>query len=190
MSTISKRQPGFTLIELLIVMLVSSSLIAATVSTYSLFRKSATNDQSRASIVQNGRVALDRLSREIRQTPTIVTTIPTDPSDTSVAQPGEIEFEDGHAQDLTYRRYYISQNVLKLDINEYYFSYATGTRVRWNAVGTGGVSPLKHVISTQDIADSAQTLTLYGSKPLQVQLVTTDGRQIYTLRTQIYERNI
>jgi prepilin-type N-terminal cleavage/methylation domain-containing protein len=186
----TKNKAAYTLVELLVVMLVSSILIVISVSTYNLFSKSMAADQSKAAISQNARVALDRMTREIRQTPLIITELPEDAEDTSIAQPGYVEFEDGHAQDLTYRRYYVSDNVLKMDTNEYYFSYDTATRVRWNAAGVGGITPTKHVISTQDIADTVQSLSFYGTKPLGIVLVTGDGSQTFTLRTSIYERNL
>ena len=192
----SIKNKAFTLVELLVVVLISSILIGISVSTYSLFRKSITQDQNKANISQNARVAFDRISRELRQTPEVITELPADVSDTSIAQPHEIEFQDGHEEpgtpsSLTYRRYYISNNLLKLDINEYYFSYATGTRVRWDSVGTSGQDPVKHVISTQDIAETVQTMNFYGSKPLQFEIITGDGaNQTFKLRTKLYERNI
>lgn len=186
-----RRRKAFTLVELLVAVLVSSILIGLTVSIYGLFRKSMALDQSRADITQNARIALDRMSREIRQTPDIVTEMPADPSDTSVSQPGEIEFEDGHAEDLTYRRYYVSGGVLHLDIKEYYFSYEPGVRVKWNSIGTGGVSPLSTVISTQDIATNVSSLLLYGGTVIDLSLSTSDTNgQVYLLRTSIYGRNI
>src|ERR1044072_1460625 len=150
----TSRRPGFTLIELLVAMIVSSILISITISTYSLFRKSMNLDQGRSTIAQNNRIALDRLSRELRQTPEIVTEYPADADDTSVAQPGQIEFEDGHANDLTYKRYYITGSTLKVDVKQYYFSYDPTYRVTWNAVGNGNVAPIANTISTQDIADN------------------------------------
>jgi prepilin-type N-terminal cleavage/methylation domain-containing protein len=189
MRTTSKR--AFTLIELLVAVTVSGILIGITISTYSLFRKSMVLDQGKTSMSQNARIALDRLSRELRQTPDVVTTIPADTNDTSVAQPGEIEFEDGHANDLTYKRYYISAGVLKVAVKQYYFSYDTGTRVKWNAVGTGGVAPISNVISTNDVADNVNTVAFYGTNQVTILITMQDGEnQQYQLRTTVLGRNL
>ena len=187
---VRRRRNGFTLIELLVAMIVSGILISITTATYTLFRTSMNLDQSRAQLDQNGRLVLDRLSRELRQTQDVVTTFPASPSDNSIAQPGEIEFEDGNANDLTYRRYYIVSGVLKLDIKQYTFSYDPNTRVLWDAIGTSGESPNPTVLSTQDVADSVQSVAFYGDSLLQMIVTTIDSYgQTYTVRTTVLGRN-
>lgn len=182
---------AFTLIELLVAILISSILIGTTVSVYTLFQRSMGQDQFQADVIQNARVALDRLTRELRQTPDVVTVLPDDPNDNSVQQPGAIEFEDGHNYDLSYHRYYIVGGVLKMDEKEYYFSYQNSIRVHWNSVGNGGVAPISRVISTIDIADNVQSLTLYGSNLIQIIIETGDGSsRDYQLRTTVMARNL
>jgi prepilin-type N-terminal cleavage/methylation domain-containing protein len=189
MLTTSRR--AFTLVELLVAVAVSSILVTVTISTYSLFRRSMTLDQSRAALAQNGRIALDRLSRELRQTPEVVTELPVDVNDNTVTQPGEIEFEDGHADDLTYKRYYIANSTLKVDVKEYYFTYDTATRVKWNAIGTSGESPVSSVISTNDVADNVLSVAFYGSNQVQILLTLQDSDSQQTqLRTTILGRNL
>jgi len=186
----ASRKAGFTLIELLIALIISGILVGVSTETYSLFRKSLSKDQSQAEIAQNGRIVLDRLARELRQTNDVVTVFPASTTDHSVAQPNEIEFQDGNANDLTYRRYYIVNGTLKLDTKQYAFSYDPTHRVVWNAVGTGGVSPTASVISTVDVADHLQDLIFYGDNLLQVQVDTVDSfNQTFTVRTTILGRN-
>jgi prepilin-type N-terminal cleavage/methylation domain-containing protein len=176
----STYKPAFTLIELLVAIMVSSILIVITVSIFSVFRKTIAADQNAAALSQNARVSLDRMSREIRQTPDIVTELPA----------SEIEFEDGHADDLTYRRYYVSGTLLKMDVNQYYFASSPTIRVKWNSTGSGGVAPVKQTISTQDIAELVQGFSVGGSKPITISITTTDGKQTVTFSTHLYERNI
>ena len=188
------KRRGFTLVELLVAVSISSILIGVTVATYTVFRKAIAQDQNKAALSQNARVALDRISRELRQAPVIVTNLPDNVADTSVPQPGEIEFQDGHAVTgesnyLTYRRYYVSTSILKLDTIEYYFSYQAAVRVEYNSVGTGGVAPLKRVISTQDIADTVQSISFYGGPLIEFNIITSDGKQTFKARTKLYERN-
>jgi len=184
------KRAGFTLIELLIAVSVSTILVVATVQLYTLIRNAITQDQNRADMAQNARVSLERLSRDLRQTPDVVTVMPADASDNSVTEPNEIEFQDGHANDLTYRRYYLDGTQLELDTIEYYFASAPSTRVKWNAT-SGGNPPVESVISTQDIADMVQTLNVYGNDSvMQVEVITTDGaNQTFSLETTVEGRN-
>lgn len=171
-------------------MLVSGILVGITVSTYSLIRTSMNLDTMKADSAQNARVAMERMSRELRQAAEVVTMLPSSAADTSVVQPHEIEFEDGHANDLTYKRYYLDGTTLQMQVKEYYFSTAPSTRVQWNAVGGSGEAPIAAIITTQDIADMVQSLTLYESDVFQVQIVTGDGmNQAYHLQTSVAGRN-
>lgn len=186
------KRPGFTLVELMVAVTISSILVGATISIYSLFRRAIELDSERAQIAQNGRVAMDRLSREIRQSPDIVTNIPAIPvnlDDISANSP-EIEFENGHIPDLTYHRYYISNNVLELDTKEYYFSGDPSTRVKAIATPPFGQSLVSHVISTQDIAERVQNIYFYGDDEIEIILQTMDtNNQTNQLRTLITRRN-
>jgi len=173
-----------------VALVVAGILIALSTSIYNVFRVSVSRDTGRANAVQNARIATDRLSRELRQSPAVVTDIPIDPSDTSVAQPGQIEFEDGHANNLTYRRYYLSGTTLTLQVKEYYFAGSPSTRVHWNQTGPGGVTPVSSVISTQDVAEMVKSLVLYGDTEIQTIITTGDeGIADYVLRTTVERRN-
>lgn len=185
-----KSKSGFSLTELLVAVMVSSILVTTTVSVFSLVRKSMAQDQARADISQNARITVDRLSRELRQTPQVVTVLPQNPADTSVAQPGEIEFEDGHTNDLSYRRYYRTGTTLQLQVKEYYFAASPSVRVRWNETDGSGNLPLSAVLSTQDIAEFVTTLAFYGSEVIQMNVTTSDGGfQVFRLQSSIQGRN-
>lgn len=188
---VNNQKTAFTLIELLVAVLLSSLLIGLTASTYSLFRKSISQDQAKADISQNARIVMDRLSRELRQTPEVVTELPIDYNDNSVTQPGEIMFEDGHDMgSITYRRYYIVGNVLKQDIIEYYFAAQSDVRVKWNDVDASNNLPLSTIISTVDIADNVSSISFYGDNLIEANILTMDGYgQQYALRTVIKARN-
>ena len=190
------KQSGFTLVELLVAIIVSSILITSTISTYSLFRRSLTQDQARSDVAQSGRVAMERLTRDIRQTPTIVTDMPADPSDNSVAEPNELEFEDGNAEDLSYRRYYLSGTTLKLQTKDYHFldgsGHQTGSRVPYDQVDGAGHLPTATVLSDQDISYNITSFAVYGYRPLSIYLTISDpaSLQTYKLRTSVTGRNI
>jgi len=184
-------RPAFTLVELLVAMVLASIMVSLTVSTYSLFRKAMAADQARADISQNGRIVLDRLSRELRQSADISTTLPTDQSDMSVTEPHEIEFLNGHSTDMTYRRYYLNSSTLELDSKEYYCQNEPTVRVLNSPASCSVSDPLTmHIISTTDVADHVQSISFYGDRSVTVMLTTTDGlTQTYTLESTIYRRN-
>ncbi len=186
----TSKHRAFTLVELLVAILVSGILISVTTSTYLLFRRSIAQDQGRAELNQNARISLERMSRELRQARSIVTLFPTSPADTSVTQPHEIEFEDGHpepgeADYLTYRRYYVVNQVLKLDIKYYHLNGST-IHIPYNSS-----SAIPTILSTQDIAERVSDLSFYQtSGTIQVILTTSDGGvQNYKLATTILKRN-
>ena len=194
MSTVHK--PAFTLVELLVAIIISSVLIAITVQTYTLFRRAVVQDESRSGLNQNGRVALDRMTRELRLTPELLSVFPLTPADTSVPEPHQVEFQDGYVSSsdpsyLTYHRYYLSGTTLQLDVKQYYFSAQPTVRVDAVSVDGSGNPPIAQVISTQSIAQEVTSFNLYGHKPLQVLLTTGDNfTQSYSLRSQITGRNL
>lgn len=187
MSTVKR---AFSLTELLVAILISSLLVGITVSMYSLIRKSMAQDQVKSDSTQNARVSLDRISRELRQTPQVVTVLPANESDNSVTQPGAIEFEDGHANDLSYKRYYLSGTTLRMQVKEYYFASSPSTRVRYNAVdGSGNLPTAANVNTYQDVAEMVQSMSFYGSSRIKIVMVTGDGIQNFTLQTSVEGRN-
>jgi prepilin-type N-terminal cleavage/methylation domain-containing protein len=181
------KRAGFTLVELLLALMIASILVTMTAGVYTLFRRSLAAQQVSAELAQNGRVVIDRLSRELRQSPLVVTNLPDTPTDNSVVQPGQIEFESGHDTSLTYYRYYVSGTILKLETKYYYYSAAPSTRVRYTPTSP---VPLSAVLSTVDVADRVKSLNVYGDPAVRLVLTTTDGNlQNYVLDTTVLRRN-
>ncbi len=85
-------QKGFTLTEVIIVVAIFIFIIIIIYSIYILSQKSYRGGEDVAEITQNGRVVLERLAREIRQTREIATDLPEE----QLNPPSEIEFQDGH----------------------------------------------------------------------------------------------
>lgn len=190
------HRKAFSLIELLIAISVSSILVAITISTYGLFRRGIAQDNAKAQLSQNGRVALDRISREVRVTPQVITQFPDNAADPSPIQPHEIEFQDGFLaisdpSYLTYHRYWLSGTILMMDVKEYVFTSNPGVRVLAGSTDGGGNPPVSNIISSQAIALSVTSLIFYGAKPLEIDLTTSDVTgQSYFLRTTVSGRNI
>ena len=146
-------------------------------------------DTAWANSAQNARVLLDRISRELRQAKDVVTQIPANEDDESIQQPHLIEFEDGHANDLTYRRYYLEGTTLKLDVKEYYMASDPSTRVKWDTTNNG-TPAVSSVISSVDVAEMVQSLRFYGGNTIQIVIQTGDGTAPnVTMQTSIQGRN-
>lgn len=188
----SRNRPAFTLVELMVALLISAILISVTASIYVLIRKSIASDQNNADISQNARIAVDKIARDLRQAREVVTVLPSSPTDITTAQPGQILFEDGHPATtdstyLTYRNYYVTAaGVLNLDVDYYYVSPDTTTRVHWTTP-----SATLAVISTVAIAEHVGTLSFYNNAgAIMMVIKTTDSNsQNYTLQTTIVKRN-
>ncbi len=182
------RRPAVTLVEVLVAVAIGAMITAISVQIYGQLRVAIARDQGKNDVVQNARVALDRLARDLRQANEFVTVMP---AAYLAGDPPEFEFEDGHADDLTYRRYYIDGSTLKVDTKQYTFSTAPNTRVRWNVVNGSGQRPTATVLSTLDVADGVYAVEMYGTNAEVTIIVTTrnlDGQE-FKLRTRAYARN-
>ena len=85
---------GFTLIESVMALIIFLLIVVVLYSVY-LFNQDAYREGEKAAeITQNGRVILERITREIRQAKEIVTPLPQ--IDQGASNPSEIEFQDGH----------------------------------------------------------------------------------------------
>ena len=85
-------QIGFTLTEVLVTIVVFA-LVTGAIYSITLFNQKAYREgETAAEITQNGRVILERMTREIRQAEEIVTVLPEE----RLNPAGEILFQDGH----------------------------------------------------------------------------------------------
>lgn len=82
----NKSSTGFTLVEMIV---ISSIFLILMVVVYSVFlfqQRAYSSGENSAEIIQNGRVILERITRELRQAKKIINTLPA----------SEIKFQDGH----------------------------------------------------------------------------------------------
>ena len=178
---------GFTIIELLISsavgILVLVIVYVSFVTGQKLYRQGILN----AELSQNGRIALDRMSREIRQTEQVVTALeptPPDPPQT------EIEFEDGHIDTVLYIRYYLSGNELKREQGHYYFPSDPETWVDYSAKDGYGTPATYALGLDQVVAQNISFINFYGERVIEIDLtVGKDGKQIQ-FRTKNLGRNL
>lgn len=86
------RRSGFTLVEVLTASVLGSILIGLTATTYIQAERLNVQQSAELEISQNARALIDRISRDVRQTPGFTASLPD-----NVDQGLEfIQFEDGH----------------------------------------------------------------------------------------------
>ncbi|XOB41993.1 MAG: PilW family protein [Candidatus Nealsonbacteria bacterium] len=88
-----RLQKSFTLTELLVTITILILVIGAIYGTYILSHRTYREEEIAAELTQNGRVILERLTREIRQAQLIATDLAS-PKD-------EILFQDGHLSSIS-----------------------------------------------------------------------------------------
>lgn len=182
---------SFTLIELIIAMGISIIIIASASGLY----LAGTNAYKRGSIerelVQNGTVAIDRISREIRQANGIATVLPEDESGN---QAGEIMFRDGHSQDgIQYIRYYLSGSNLYREVRFYYFSFDYAkTHVTWDSSGPSGEKTVweNPENGVQVVAENFSSLEFFGSPLVKMRFLLSKSNLTLNLASAVWGRNI
>lgn len=178
---------GFTIIELLISSAVGTLVLVIAyvsfVTGQKLYRRGILN----AELSQNGRIALDRTSREIRQTGQVVTVL--SPTPPTPAQ-NEIKFEDGHTDTIQYIRYYLSGSELKREQGHYYFPSEPSAWVDYDAKDGYGAPANYMTDLDQVVAQNITFINFYGEKVIGIDLtVERDGKDIQ-FRTKNLGRNL
>ncbi|MFA5743053.1 MAG: prepilin-type N-terminal cleavage/methylation domain-containing protein [Candidatus Paceibacterota bacterium] len=91
-----KKTAGFTLLETVVVISIFTIAISAIFSVEFYGHKLFLQQQDLAEVTQNGRVIMERFTREIRQAKKIVNVI----TEQESTAPSQIEFQDGHISSI------------------------------------------------------------------------------------------
>jgi len=193
--TFFNSSSGFTLSELLVSIVFVFLVLGAIYSSYILHQKASTEGESAIEILQNGRVVLERMAREIRQAKDMVTDLP-------VAKEGavsSIEFEDGHDSSyIHYIRYFddSTDKTIKREVIGYYYSLSgdpndTSTYVLWNAAPPPGESlATTSVESPRIIGEYVSVLEFWGSRVIDIFVELEKGNKKIDFSTKIFGRNL
>jgi len=186
MSDINKQQ-GFTLIEILLAITISVILFMILASSYDLSQKIYNQTDTKAEITQNGRVILDRLIREFRQTPDIVTQLGESYTDAS----HEIIFQDGHdISIINYIRYFLDGNNLDRQDVYYFFPEDPSTHVLWNAKNQDGSFPQLTSSTPRVIGEYVDDIEFWGKRLININLYLSKSSGSEILNTAVYGRNL
>jgi prepilin-type N-terminal cleavage/methylation domain-containing protein len=182
---------GFTLIEIMVAMAAGTVIIIVLYGIYVYTAQLQRKNSNQQELTQNGRIALERMSRDIRQAELITTTLP--PTDTDILNPApsNIQFQDGHyTTKIRYIKYYLSGTNLNRQVLHYSFSASPTTWVLYNARDSFNNLPTQTVDEDVVKADKISVLKFYGSPSINIKLtaLNTDGN--FTFSTIVFGRNI
>jgi len=183
---------GFTLIEVLVAVTVGILIILLTYASHSLVVRMTERESRKIELVQNGRVALDRITRELRQSDELVTILPEVGDDPGNLPPTEIIFQDGHALDpISYVRYYLDANYLHRELSHYSFDTDPGVWVYWNAEDEFGGSASQTIDDDDIIAEYINNLIFWGGDRLiNVSFSTSSSDDDVEFLTKVCGRNL
>jgi len=186
-------QKGFTLTEMIVAITIFVLIVVAVSSAHVLSHRAYREGERAAEITQNGRVILERMTREIRQAREMVTELSNDETGAT----STIEFEDGH--DTSYVHYirYFGDEVdktIKREVIAYYFSGefpSTSTYMTWDATPPVGETLATATLEGPDIiGEYVQDLKLWGSPLINLSLILKKDEKTIDLKTKIFSRNL
>ncbi len=180
---------GFTLVELLVIIVILGLVMGAVYGVFILSQRAYREGEGAAEIIQNGRVILERLTREIRQAREVVPPL----SATEMAATSTIMFENGNIlEPYHYIRYFQVGNLVKREVRGFYFSGdPVKTLVPWNARPPAGQTLKSKILEApQTIGEHVASLKFWGSRIIHIALTMEKRNKILELRTQILGRNL
>lgn len=183
---------GFTLIEVVIALTIAALLFLAAASVHVVSQSAYRSANNKAELSQNGRVLLDRLARELRQTPDLVTPLPSTNNEPEIL-PNEIIFQDGHdSSQVTYIRYYLDGAEAKRQIIGYILEGAVEPYVYQyqSAVDQFGQPAIPLILEDKLAAENLSDMEFWGGPLVNINLYLSRGSQTGIINTSIFGRNL
>ena len=187
-----------TLIELLITIAIFTFVVVVIFSVYLSAQKFYQYGEENAEILQNGRIAMERMTREIRQADEIISQIPQTPDIPESPPLTELEFEDGHIDDdYYYIRYYLSTTTNEL-IRQYRVYCFDSCIVcedyfRWNDSYIQGEETIyTHPCNIEErlISEYITDLRFWGTNIINIFLNLEKNQKNIQMETKIFGRNL
>lgn len=187
-----KTQPaGFTLLEIIVSMFLFTIIIILISDVYLATQRAYNKNSDTAELTQNARVSLDRISRELRQSSSIITTLPATADDPGNPPANQIFFQDGHDPSrITYLRYYLNGANLTREYKAYYFDQEPSVFVAYNSLDQGGNPPLETIIDDRIVGEYFSELKFWGASGLiNINLHLAKNQNTITIDTSVFSRN-
>jgi hypothetical protein len=165
-------------------------LLTALYGVYITSYKSYQRSVNRAELNQNARISLERITRDLRQTNLITTTLPPTDTDPLNPAPSNIQFQDGHNNDkIRYIEYTLTDGQLYRKVKHYYFSTDPQTYVAYNALDQFGNHATESIDENVVKADKVQSLQFFGTGIINIKIVVNNSDGSLTYQTQVLGRN-
>lgn len=191
MNKLTKNQKGFTLAEIVVVVTIFALIIILVLSIYILSQKAYFLGDNKSEIDQNGRIALDRMSREIRQAKEIVTDLPETDDNQDFPPADEIMFEDGHdSTEINYVRYHLEGTNLMRQYLYYYFTENQDIHVSWNATDESSNPPTEMEVEDKLVGEYFNDLKFYEPGAINIYAELQKNSYSLYLNTKIFGRNL
>lgn len=174
---------GFTILELIGSISIFLIVILMVGSIYLLAQRSYNHGAAQNELIQNARVCLDRLSRELRQAAELVTDIS--------ATTTEIFFQDGHDDnEITYVKYFLSSNEFYRDNIVFYFPADPDVYVYYNSVDGFGNPAASTTLSSRIVGEYFNSLEFIGDNGLiNIQAILQKNQVDLEIATKAHIRN-
>lgn len=187
-----KTNRGFTLTELLVSIVILAIVTGAVFISYSLSQKAYREGERTAEITQNGRVILERITRELHQAREIATELSEEEPQDQVSPLGGIIFEDGHIEDpYNYIHYFKEEGKIKREVIAYYFSGSPGIYVPWDSEPPlGQTLEIETIESTKTIGEYLTALKFWGSNLISIYLSLEKNDKKIDFKTKVFSRNL
>lgn len=186
---LTKKISGFTILEIVVSISLFIIIILLINSIYSLSQQVYNKSADEAELVQNARVCLDRISREIRQSVNIITAMPSNPTSTPA---NEIFFQDGHDIDqMTYIYYYLDDSNLIRQHRAYYFDSEPGVYVPIGSVDGFGAPPEELILEDRIVGEYFDSLEFWGEGGhVNINITLSKNKDSLEIDTSVYSRNL
>ncbi|MDO8592162.1 MAG: hypothetical protein Q7R92_00135 [bacterium] len=186
-----KTLTGFTLLEIIVSISLFVIIILLMSDLYLVTQRAYNKNSAIAELTQNARVSLDRISRELRQASSIITTLPATDTEEGNPPPSQIFFQDGHNNSqTTYLRYYLNGADLMREHKAYYFDQEPLIYVTYNSVDQGGSPPREAILENYVVGEYFTDLKFWGTGGLINILLSLEKNQNnFSINTSIYSRN-
>ncbi len=188
---LKSKSDGFTLIELLVSLAGGILVLFAILNIFSFSREALRVGGTRAELIQNTRIALERIARDLRQAETLVYPLPEDDNDPQNPPLSEIEFHDGHDSDaLLYIRYHLENETLLRESSYYSFPADPNLHVSHDAVDEFGTSPVKTILDDALVAEHVDLIEFFGEENITTRITVSENTITLTTPTTIFARNL
>ena len=175
-----KHLPGFTLSELLVAMAVGLLVINALWIIYLVSNKSFKSGSNKYEVAQNAKIALEKMSRELRETNEIISVLPPDASSPA----DKITFRDANYAKIRYITYHLSGTDLNRRLTHYYLSNPDDWVI--------STTPEATLVTDEDIpiATNLTNIKFYGQSLITIEISGQVSSEKIDLTTNVKPRNI